>query len=98
MSTNYYLDSPDNEAGHLGKYSGGWAFTAKAPAGVDSFAQWIGQTEGHQIVAEHGLEESLGDFLAMVLDSRKGGHQRMPQREKGEFVDQGILFVRYDFC
>lgn len=54
MSTNYYLDSPDNDAGHLGKFAAGH-LTAQAPTGVDSYTDWKAMLQGHRIFAERGV-------------------------------------------
>ena len=101
MSVNYYLDSPDNDAGHLGKKSAGWAFVAYAPEGVTSFADWVAQIPGHRIFAEHGIEETIEDFLKMVLDSRgeRVGAETDNWIAAGRgFSDGGIPFFYGYFC
>ena len=98
MSTNYYLDSPDNEAGHLGKWTAGH-FIAKAPHGVDTFDAWAAQLTGRQVFAESGYEVTAEEMVETALqrDGRFSGH-RSARYECGEFVDRGVLFVRHDFC
>lgn len=98
MSTNYYLDRPDNDAGHLGKWAGGY-FTAKAPEGVDNFDDWAAQLDGHRIFAEHGIEYTKDEMVAHALERwpHAAGH-RNPRYDRGEFVDRGVLFVRHEFC
>jgi hypothetical protein len=98
MSVNYYLDSPHNEAGHLGKWAAGY-FTAKAPEGVDSFDAWAAQMDGKKVFAESGYEVTKDKMLAMA--SARTGHRaaaRSPNGYRGEFMDKGALFVRPDFC
>jgi hypothetical protein len=95
MSVNYYLDSPDNEAGHIGKWATG-SFTAKAPEGVDTFAAWKAMLEGHRIFAEHGIEYTPAELLDRIRPERPA--TRRPRAERGEWTEAGILFVRHDFC
>jgi hypothetical protein len=98
VSVNYYLDSPHNEAGHLGKWASG-RFTAKAPDGVNSFDDWAAQLDGRRIFAEHGIEYSAAEMIAEALDRQPyASLQRNARHDQGEFIDRGILFVRYDFC
>jgi hypothetical protein len=99
MSVNYYLDSPDNEVGHIGKWGGGY-FTAKAPEGVDSFADWKAMLQGHRIFAEHGVEYTPDEMVEITRPERRYGRAnlRRPQRQQGEWIEQGVLFVRHDFC
>ena len=98
MSTNYYLDAPHNEAGHIGQWAAGY-FTAKAPEGVNSFADWKAMLEGHRIFAEHGLEYTPAEMVAETEPNPYGrGSMRRPRPEKGEWAEAGILFVRYNFC
>jgi hypothetical protein len=98
MSTNFYLDSNDNDAGHLGKRTSGH-FIAKAPQGIDSFDQWAAHLNGRRIVAESGYEVTADEMveIAVTRDSRFSDHRR-PRYEQGEFVDRGVLFVRHEFC
>jgi len=98
VSTNYYLDSPHNEPGHIGKWAAGH-FTAKAPKGVNSFDEWAQMLEGHQIFAEHGIEYSPAEMLNLIKPSSMGAlvHRR-PRHDQGEFMERGVLFVRYEFC
>jgi hypothetical protein len=95
VSVNYYLDSPDNEAGHLGKWAAG-CFTAKAPEGVASFADWSYQLRGRRIFAEHGVELTADEMIAIALRREPHAYPRAPRA--GEFVDRGVLFVRHEFC
>ncbi|QYN40985.1 hypothetical protein K1T35_47445 (plasmid) [Pseudonocardia sp. DSM 110487] len=98
MSTNYYLDAPDNETGHLGKWGGGY-FTAKAPEGINSFDAWFAQLDGHKIFAESGYEVTADEMLKIVEPvrrNRNATHIRRPR--SGEWVERGVLFVRHDFC
>ena len=95
MSVNYDLDSPDNEAGHIGKWTAGH-FTAKAPEGVNSFAAWKAMLEGHRIFAEHGVEYTPAEMIKMTEPDRPAN--RRPRAERGEWAEDGVLFVRYDFC
>lgn len=98
MSVNYYLDSPDNEAGHIGKWAAGH-FTAKAPEGVDSFADWKAMLEGHRIFAEHGVEYTPAEMIAATAPQGSGRrNHRRPRPENGEWIEEGVLFVRHDFC
>ena len=98
MSTNYYLDSPDNEADHIGKWAAGH-FTAKAPEGVDSFADWKAMLAGHRIFAEHGVEYSPEEMIAEVVPTEPGRRNiRRPRAERGEWMEEGVLFVRHEFC
>lgn len=98
MSVNYYLDSPHNEDGHIGKWANG-TFTAKAPEGVNSFADWKARLEGHRIFAEHGIEYTPAEMIAETKPTETGRHnQRRPRRHNGEWIEEGVLFVRYDFC
>ena len=98
MSVNYYLDSPDNEAGHIGKSAAGY-FTAKAPEGVNSFAEWVATLQGHRIFAEHGIEYTPDEFLADLEPTDSGRRNlRNPRTSRGEWIEQGVLFVRHDFC
>lgn len=97
MSTNYYLDSPDNDAGHLGKWANG-RFIAKAPAGVDSFEAWAAQLDGHRIFAEHAMELAASEMIATALERLPNAFRRSPRYNAGEFVDRGVLFVRHEFC
>lgn len=97
MSTNYYLDSPDNEAGHLGQWAAG-RFTAKAPEGVNSFADWAAQLDGRRIFAESGYEVSKDLMVATALQRQRHAPWRNARHERGEFCDRGVLFVRHEFC
>jgi hypothetical protein len=98
VSVNYYLDSPDNEAGHIGKWAGGH-FTAKAPEGVNSFADWKAMLEGHRIFAEHGRECTPAEMISEVAPTPHGRRNlRRPRPENGEWIEAGVLFVRHDFC
>jgi hypothetical protein len=97
VSTNYYLDSPDNEAGHLGKWANG-RFIAKAPAGVDTFDAWAAQLVGHRIFAEHAVEYAADEMTAIALERWANSFRRSPRYSAGEFVDRGVLFVRHEFC
>lgn len=65
MSTNYYLDEPHNEAGHLGKFYA-TGFIAKAAKGIDTHDQWVAQMQGHRIFAEHGMEISASELVEMA--------------------------------
>lgn len=97
MSTNYYLDSPDNETGHIGKWASG-CFTAKAPKGVDSFADWKAMLDGHRIFAEHGIEYTPAEMIEEVKPTDAGRRNlRRPRTDAGEWIEEGVLFVRYDF-
>lgn len=97
MSTNYYLDSPDNEAGHIGKWAAGH-FTAKAPEGVNSFADWKAMLAGHRIFSEYGVEYTPEEMIEMVKPDDWGRRNiRRPRHEDGEWIEEGVLFVRYDF-
>lgn len=98
MSTNYYLDSPDNEAGHIGKWAAGH-FTAKAPAGVDSYHAWVDMLQGHRIFAEHGIEYTPDQMVANIEPTEEGRRNlRRPRPRGGEWIERGVLFVRFDFC
>lgn len=96
MSVNYYLDSPDNEEGHIGKWSAGY-FTAKAPEGVNSLADWKAMLQGHRIFAEHGVEYTPAEMI-VEIQPQTPRNMRRPRAEKGEWAEGGVLFVRYDFC
>ena len=96
MSTNYYLDAPDNEAGHVGKWAAGH-FTAKAPEGVDSFDDWAAILEGRKVFAESGYEIAVAELVEHALERKVGAYHRNARYEQGEFVDRGMLFVRHDF-
>lgn len=96
MSTNYYLDYPHNEEGHIGKWAAGY-FTAKAPEGVDSLDDWKAMLQGHRIFAEHGLEYTPADMISEIQPTSRRNIRR-PHPDKGEWVEEGVLFVRYDFC
>lgn len=98
MSTNYYLDAPHNEAGHIGKWAAGY-FTAKAPEGVNSFDEWAAQLQGRRIFAESGYEITAGEMVEKAQERWALAPRHLnPRSSKGEFVDHGVLFVRYDFC
>lgn len=97
MSVNYYLDSPHNEAGHLGLWAAG-RFTAKAPEGVASFDDWAAQLDGRKIFAESGYEVTKDEMVATALDRQRHAHIPNPRYSRGEFVDRGVLFVRHEFC
>lgn len=99
MSTNYYLDSPGNEAGHLGKWAAG-RFTAKAPAGVNSFEDWAHQLDGHRIFAENGREVTVEEMVQQALEvvPRHQAYRFYDHPSRDDFVDRGVLFVRYEFC
>lgn len=100
MSVNYYLDNPHNEAGHIGRWAAGY-FTAKAPEHVNSFDDWAAWLHGHRIFAEHGTEYSPDEMVAMTKpteDGRRYNLPRFPREAQGEFIERGVLFVRYEFC
>jgi hypothetical protein len=99
VSTNYYLDSPDNEEGHIGKWGAGY-FTAKAPEGVNSFADWKAMLTGHRIFAEHGIEYTPEQMIEETKPTDLGRRNlpHRPRAEKGEWMEEGVLFVRHDFC
>ncbi|QYN41041.1 hypothetical protein K1T35_47725 (plasmid) [Pseudonocardia sp. DSM 110487] len=98
MSTNYYLDSPDNDAGHLGLWAAGH-FMAKAPTGVNSFEDWAAQMRARRVVTESGSEITPEEMIATALRRWRhaSGHRRA-RYDEGEFVDRGVLFVRREFC
>lgn len=96
MSVNFYLDSPDNEAGHIGKRAAGH-FIAKAPEGINSFAEWKAMLNGHRIFAEHGIEYTPAEMIEHTRPDSHG-RARMPRRAEGEWMEKGVLFVRHDFC
>lgn len=97
MSVNYYLDYPHNEPGHIGKSANGH-FTAKAPEGVNSFAEWKAMLAGRRIFAEHGVEYTPEQMIEMTKPDRLGRMtHRRPNYEEGEWMEEGILFVRHDF-
>ncbi|MEJ3658604.1 hypothetical protein WEH80_37175 [Actinomycetes bacterium KLBMP 9759] len=95
MSANHYLDSPNNEAGHIGKSSNNF-FIGKAPKGINSFDEWLASMEGHRIFGEHGLEYISQEMAEIAMD-RRSRLDRNPNQSRGEFVDRGVLFVRHDF-
>lgn len=98
MSTNYYLDSPNNEAGHIGKWAGDYYyFIATAPDGVDSLADWKAMLDGHRIFAEDGREYTPAEILNDLHPQAAPGI-RMPRTDEGEWIEDGVLFVRHDFC
>jgi hypothetical protein len=96
MNVNYYLDAPHNEAGHIGGSSGD-RFVAKAPEGVNSFADWAAMLEGHRIFAEHGIEHTADEIVAMVQVRPRFASHRRPDPARGEFMERGVLFVRHAF-
>jgi hypothetical protein len=98
MSTNYYLDSPDNEGGHLGKSIGGSAFIAKAPEGIDSFDAWAAQMAGRQVYTEAGTEISAADLIELATRPRPPHQLPLPNEHRGEWMERGVLFVRDTFC
>jgi hypothetical protein len=98
MSTTYYLDSPRNEAGHIGKWASGY-FTVKAPEGVCSFADWETMLQGHRLFAEHGVEHTPAEMVGEVQPTDQGRRNiRRPHAERGEWIERGVLFARHDFC
>jgi hypothetical protein len=100
MSTNYYLDEPHNEAGHLGKWNGTY-FTAHAPEGVDNFDQWAAQMNDHRIFAEHGLEATKDEVVEMAtarIGNKAAAYAMGRQANAGnEFYSNGVLFTRSRF-
>lgn len=96
MSTNYYLDAPHNEAGHLGQWAAG-AFQAKAPEGVNSFDDWVAQLDGHAIVDEYGREVAKDEMVSTALERDRNSFRSRRTRRAGDFVDRGVLFVRHEF-
>ena len=96
MSTNYYLDSPDNDAGHIGKRTSGY-FIAKAPEGVNSFDEWTAALQGHRIFAEYGIEYTPDELVA-ITEPEPGALVAQRRPRDGEFMERGVLFVRYEFC
>lgn len=98
MSVNYYLDSPDNEAGHLGKsYVTG--FIARALDGVNSYDAWVAQMQDRRIFGEYGIEYSADELVALANERGRRHSLRYRSRaDEGEFVEHGITFVRRWFC
>lgn len=72
MSTNYYIKRPDGGEGlHLGKLSGGrFTMRAHSDLGIRTVEDWIPLLVGKEIIAEHGLIESFGEWLKMVIRSK----------------------------
>lgn len=98
MSTNYYLDSPDNKAGHIGKWAAG-RFIAKAQAGIDTYDQWVAMLQGHRIFAEHGIEYTP-DQMVQEITPTEGGRRNLRagiREQRGDWVEHGVAFVRCDF-
>lgn len=72
MSTNYYIKRPDGGEGlHLGKLSNGrFTMRAHSDLGIRTVEDWIPLLVGKEIIAEHGLVESFGEWLKMVIRSK----------------------------
>ena len=113
MSTNYYAvtpDTPEGEEGlHIGQYVGGleFLFQAHPDLGLVTVAAWreyLSQP-GVKIVAEHGLEEPLDEFMADAtkrpVDVAAGGRPIRSRHQGVSFRDydaRGVAFADYDFC
>lgn len=107
MGTNYYLltDKPtgvekDEEGDrgiHLGKSSGGWAFTVRARLGVaTNWDTWSALVRIGVVVSEYGAEQPPEEFLTWVLGTRRDG--RLGKVWPGQFTDNGLRFDTHPFC
>ena len=98
MSTNYYLDAPHNDDGHLGKWVAGY-FIAYAPDGVNDLTSWAAQMDGRRIFAESGYEVTKNEMVEMA--TKRVGHRSAapsPNPHWRQFMNGGVLFARYEFC
>lgn len=119
MGTNYYwIENKCSSCGHakgkwhIGKSSGGWAFTFQSlskwdsPTGypISSTACWrdVFKRDG-SIEDEYGESKSLVDFWAMV-EAKKKGRQHAEEAKKGPYSDdscyvdsEGNSFVEASF-
>lgn len=113
MSVNYYAVTPETPEGdeglHIGKHVGGLEFLFRAHrdlalVSVVAWREYLSQP-GVRIVAEHGREESLEEFLADALKRPAdvaGGERALGSRGKAvSFRDheaRGVPFADYEFC
>ena len=115
MSVNYYAITPETPEGdeglHIGKHVGGkeFLFRAHRNLGLVSVAAWreFLSRPGVRIVAEHGLEEPLDEFMADATkrpaDAIRAGERRMWdwERKAVTFRDddaRGVPFYDGEFC
>jgi hypothetical protein len=56
--------------------------------------------QDRRIFAEHGIEHTADELIAHTapLPPNRRAHIPNPRHERGEWVERGVLFVRYDFC
>lgn len=114
MGVNYYAATPETPEGeerkglHIGKHSGGleFLFHAHSDLGLITVAAWREYLSkpGVRIVAEHGLEEPLDEFMADATKRPADalpGERRIRSRSEGvSFRDtdgRGVAFADYDF-
>lgn len=107
MSTNYYLDPstptgveldfPDDPGVHLGKWSNGWGFLARAHPGLsDTAERWGALLLTGTIRTEAGTEVTPQQLLELVRAGRRA--QRTHQMFEGQYEDGGMRFDPHEFC
>lgn len=115
MSTNYYAVTPETPEGdeglHIGQHVSGveFLFQAHRDLGLTSVAAWreFLSRPGVRIVAEHGLEETLEEFMADATlrpadTADRPFRQRIRARGKTsvtfrDYEARGVPFADYDF-
>lgn len=111
MSTNFYLERSENgmtTQEHIGKRSGGWAFSFQA-RNHNTAAAWrrrldaMGNSE--RIVDEHGRPYTVDEFYQLTYETLQpwGPNKIMPKVKDGpdrrrNWVDGGFSFSNYEFC
>lgn len=107
MSTNYYLvrpgdvgaelDSPNGPGVHLGKWSNGWGFLARAHPGVsDTAERWGTLLLSGTVRTESGTEVTPQHLLELVRAGRRA--QRTHRLFEGQYEDGGMRFDPHEFC
>ncbi len=104
MSTNYYVqtdviepDGPDDPGVHLGKWSSGWGFLARAHPGVsDTAERWRSLLASGAVRTEADVPVAPQHLLELVRAGRR--EQRRHQLFGGQYEDDGMRFESRPFC